>query len=162
VAGLVDPDLEGHRRRLPSQSRDRLADRKLRLPVRPIADPLHARSKADDVYALKAVRGCDEPESGRKATRGVLSKTRQNDPAALNGVQGLLAKSYSDDVAEPPLHSFSCRRHSAKRMNTNTCTFCELMFTRVMKARNISIDATVLFVDLRGYTITFSYWLPIR
>jgi hypothetical protein len=34
------------------------------------------------------------------------------DPA-LNGVQGLLAKSYSDDVAGPPLHSFSCRRHSA-------------------------------------------------
>ena len=38
------------------------------------------------------------------------------------------------------------------RMNPNTCTFCELMFTRVMKARNITIDATVLFVDLRGYT----------
>jgi len=27
------------------------------------------------------------------------------------------------------------------------------MFTRIMKARNITIDATVLFVDLRGYTV---------
>lgn len=38
------------------------------------------------------------------------------------------------------------------RMNPNTCTVCELMFTRVMKARKITIDATVLFADLRGYT----------
>ncbi|MGC2810197.1 MAG: hypothetical protein WA303_07440, partial [Bradyrhizobium sp.] len=38
------------------------------------------------------------------------------------------------------------------RMNPNTCTFCELAFTRIMKARNVTIDATVLFADLRGYT----------
>jgi adenylate cyclase len=38
------------------------------------------------------------------------------------------------------------------RMNPNTCTFCELAFTRIMRARNITIDATVLFADLRGYT----------
>lgn len=38
------------------------------------------------------------------------------------------------------------------RMNPNTCTFCEIAFTRIMKARNITIDATVLFADLRGYT----------
>jgi adenylate cyclase len=38
------------------------------------------------------------------------------------------------------------------RMNPNTCTFCELAFTKIMKARNITIDATVLFADLRGYT----------
>jgi adenylate cyclase len=38
------------------------------------------------------------------------------------------------------------------RMNPNTCTLCELAFTRIMKARNITIDATVLFADLRGYT----------
>ncbi len=37
-------------------------------------------------------------------------------------------------------------------MNPNTCTICELMFTKVMKARQVSIDATVLFADLRGYT----------
>jgi len=37
-------------------------------------------------------------------------------------------------------------------MNPNTCTICELMFERVMKARNVEIEATVLFADLRGYT----------
>jgi class 3 adenylate cyclase len=37
-------------------------------------------------------------------------------------------------------------------MNPNTCTICELMFTKVMKARKITIDATILFADLRGYT----------
>ncbi len=38
------------------------------------------------------------------------------------------------------------------KMNPNTCTVCELMFTRVMRARKITIDATILFADLRGYT----------
>jgi class 3 adenylate cyclase len=37
-------------------------------------------------------------------------------------------------------------------MNPNTCTICELMFTRVMRARKITIDATIMFADLRGYT----------
>ena len=37
-------------------------------------------------------------------------------------------------------------------MNPNTCTICEMMFTKVMKARQVTIDATVLFADLRGYT----------
>ncbi len=38
------------------------------------------------------------------------------------------------------------------RMNPNTCTLCELMFERVMKATKITIDATILFADLRAYT----------
>ena len=38
------------------------------------------------------------------------------------------------------------------RMNPNTCTFCELAFTTIMRARNVTIDATVMFADLRGYT----------
>lgn len=38
------------------------------------------------------------------------------------------------------------------RMNPNTCTICETMFTRVMKARSISLDATIMFADLRGYS----------
>jgi class 3 adenylate cyclase len=38
------------------------------------------------------------------------------------------------------------------RMNPNTCTFCELMFKKVMKATKITIDATILFADLRAYT----------
>jgi adenylate cyclase len=38
------------------------------------------------------------------------------------------------------------------RMNPNTCTMCELMFTKIMGARKVTIDATILFADLRGYT----------
>ena len=38
------------------------------------------------------------------------------------------------------------------KMNPNICTICEMMFTRVMKARTVTIDATILFADLRGYT----------
>jgi adenylate cyclase len=38
------------------------------------------------------------------------------------------------------------------RMNPNTCTLCEMAFSRVMKARAVAIDATVMFADLRGYT----------
>lgn len=38
------------------------------------------------------------------------------------------------------------------QMNPNTCTICERMFTRVMKARKVAVDVTVLFADLRGYT----------
>ena len=38
------------------------------------------------------------------------------------------------------------------RMNPNTCTFCELMFSKVMRATKITIDATILFADLRAYT----------
>ena len=38
------------------------------------------------------------------------------------------------------------------RMNPNTCTFCELAFTTIMRARNVDIDASVMFADLRGYT----------
>jgi adenylate cyclase len=38
------------------------------------------------------------------------------------------------------------------RMNPNLCTFCELMFTKVMRATKITIDATILFADLRAYT----------
>jgi len=38
------------------------------------------------------------------------------------------------------------------RMNPNTCTICELAFSKVMKARAVTIDATIMFADLRGYT----------
>jgi adenylate cyclase len=55
-----------------------------------------------------------------------------------------------------PFRMFGIR---PSRMNPNTCTICELMFTRVMKARNITVDVSVLFVDLRGYT-TLAQSLP--
>ncbi|WP_249140625.1 MULTISPECIES: adenylate/guanylate cyclase domain-containing protein [Bradyrhizobium] len=38
------------------------------------------------------------------------------------------------------------------RMNPNTCTICEMAFSRVMKARAVTIDASIMFADLRGYT----------
>ncbi|MBI5262755.1 MAG: adenylate/guanylate cyclase domain-containing protein [Bradyrhizobium sp.] len=38
------------------------------------------------------------------------------------------------------------------RMNPNTCTICEMAFSKIMKARAVTIDATVMFADLRGYT----------
>lgn len=52
-------------------------------------------------------------------------------------------------VAALPFRLFGIR---PSRMNPNTCTVCELMFSKVMRARKITIDATVLFADLRGYT----------
>jgi class 3 adenylate cyclase len=38
------------------------------------------------------------------------------------------------------------------RMNPNLCTICEMAFERRMKARTITLDATILFADLRAYT----------
>ena len=52
--------------------------------------------------------------------------------------------------ASIPFRVFGIR---PSRMNPNTCTICELMFTRVMKARKITVDVSVLFADLRGYTM---------
>ncbi|MBA1155722.1 adenylate/guanylate cyclase domain-containing protein [Microvirga mediterraneensis] len=58
--------------------------------------------------------------------------------------------------ASVPFRIFGIR---PSRMNPNTCTVCELMFTRIMKARKIPVDVSVLFADLRGYT-TLSRSLP--
>jgi adenylate cyclase len=52
-------------------------------------------------------------------------------------------------VLSAPFRMFGIR---PSRMNPNICTICELMFTTVMRARKITIDATILFADLRGYT----------
>jgi adenylate cyclase len=52
-------------------------------------------------------------------------------------------------LASIPFRAFGIR---PSRMNPNCCTICELMFTKVMKARQVSVDATILFADLRGYT----------
>lgn len=51
--------------------------------------------------------------------------------------------------ASIPFRMFGIR---PSRMNPNTCTICELMFSRVMKATKITVDVSVLFADLRGYT----------
>jgi len=52
-------------------------------------------------------------------------------------------------VVSVPFRAFGIR---PSRMNPNTCTICEMMFTKLMKARQVTIDASVLFADLRGYT----------
>jgi class 3 adenylate cyclase len=52
-------------------------------------------------------------------------------------------------MASAPFRAFGIR---PSRMNPNICTICELMFSKVMRARKITIDATILFADLRGYT----------
>jgi len=44
-------------------------------------------------------------------------------------------------LASAPFRAFGIR---PSRMNPNTCTICELMFTKVMKARQVVIEATVL------------------
>jgi class 3 adenylate cyclase len=48
-----------------------------------------------------------------------------------------------------PFRAFGIR---PSRMNPNICTICEMMFTRMMKARTVTIEATILFADLRDYT----------
>ena len=52
-------------------------------------------------------------------------------------------------VSSLPFRAVGIRR---SRMNPNTCTMCEMMFSTLMKARQLTIEATVLFADLRGYT----------
>ena len=52
-------------------------------------------------------------------------------------------------IAAVPYRAVGIRQ---SRMNPNICTICETMFERVMKARQVEIDATILFADLRGYT----------
>lgn len=52
-------------------------------------------------------------------------------------------------IVSVPFRVFGIR---PSRMNPNLCTICELMFSKVMKARKVTIDATILFADLRGYT----------
>ena len=38
------------------------------------------------------------------------------------------------------------------QMHPNLCTICESMFTKVNKEKQISVNVTILFADLRGYT----------
>jgi class 3 adenylate cyclase len=52
-------------------------------------------------------------------------------------------------VLSAPLRAFGIRR---SKMNPNLCTICETMFERTMKARSVTLDATILFADLRSYT----------
>jgi class 3 adenylate cyclase len=53
-------------------------------------------------------------------------------------------------VLSVPFRMFGIR---PSKMNPNTCTICELMFSKVMRTRKITIDATIMFADLRNYTV---------
>ena len=48
-----------------------------------------------------------------------------------------------------PLRLFGIKRSN---MNPDLCTICELMFAKIMRKRNIEVDLTIMFADLRGYT----------
>jgi class 3 adenylate cyclase len=48
-----------------------------------------------------------------------------------------------------PFRAFGIRPSG---MNPNLCTICEMAFSRLMKARTVMLDATILFADLRAYT----------
>src|SRR4029434_9951362 len=38
------------------------------------------------------------------------------------------------------------------RMNPNLCNLCETKFSSVKKTRQVTVPATILFADVRGYT----------
>jgi adenylate cyclase len=48
-----------------------------------------------------------------------------------------------------PFRLFGIKRSN---MNPDLCTVCELMFSKIMRKRNIEVDLTIMFADLRGYT----------
>ena len=69
-------------------------------------------------------------------------------------MQGLLgANENAHPLAGAAFRALPGVRHPAKPDESRIlCTICELSFTKVMRARKIMIDATILFADLRGYT----------
>ncbi|MFZ1687773.1 MAG: adenylate/guanylate cyclase domain-containing protein [Flavobacteriales bacterium] len=67
--------------------------------------------------------------------------------------QGCLEQMHAPIPIRGPF-SYLFRPFGIKRsqMHPNLCTICESMFTRVKKKKQIEIETTVLFADLRGYT----------
>jgi adenylate cyclase len=49
-----------------------------------------------------------------------------------------------------PLRIFGLR---PSRMNPNLCNLCETMFKRIMKRSQVQVPLTILFADVRGYTM---------
>jgi adenylate cyclase len=62
-------------------------------------------------------------------------------------------------VLSVPFRAFGIR---PSRMNPNICTICEMMFERTMKARTVTLNATILFADLRAYTKLSQSMSPIE
>ncbi|MFC5527901.1 adenylate/guanylate cyclase domain-containing protein [Cohnella yongneupensis] len=55
-------------------------------------------------------------------------------------------------IRSPLSFPFRMMGIKTSRMHPNLCTICESMFTKVKKNKQIDIQATVMFADLRGYT----------
>jgi adenylate cyclase len=113
-------------------------------------------------FALKrSGRGFQKIFQGKCATIGMIHRGSDG----MSFPQSRICKGCWQQMGLPvplrgpasiPFRAFGIR---PSRMNPNTCTICELMFTRVMRTRQITVDMSVLFVDLRGYT-TLSQSLP--
>jgi adenylate cyclase len=78
-------------------------------------------------------------------------------PPSASG-RGMICRGCWDQMRVPipirgplagPLRLFGVTQ---SKMNPNICTICERAFPRVKKRRQISVDATILFADIRGYT----------
>jgi adenylate cyclase len=50
------------------------------------------------------------------------------------------------------------RHRSLAGTARSTDTICEMAFTKIMKARSITTDVTVMFAELRGYTALTQDW----
>lgn len=88
----------------------------------------------------------DRPPSGQPqaveapAARSAICKgcwTQMRVPIPIRGVLSL------------PLRLTGVR---ISRMNPNLCTLCETKFRSIKKAQQVTVRATVLFADVRGYT----------
>lgn len=87
-------------------------------------------------------RPSSEPPGGLQASalRSAVCKgcwTQMRVPIPIRGVLSL------------PLRLAGLR---ISRMNPNLCTLCETKFRSVKKAQQVTVSATVLFADVRGYT----------
>src|SRR5262245_51417254 len=51
---------------------------------------------------------------------------------------------------------------SQSKMNPNICTICERAFRRVKRRQHISVDVTILFADIRGYTNLSNHVDPLE
>lgn len=59
---------------------------------------------------------------------------------------------YADPDRRPPRFALPRLRHHSQQDEPHICTICERSFQYVKKQRQITVDATILFADIRGFT----------